>query len=716
MADISASEPGTIVPADPDPIVPPPRRRDIGSHTLAIGISLVATIVGLLFLAWAILFVTKGRFLKHTFERVAGRYMQREVKVAGDFNFYFDPVATRFRAEGLTISNPVWASKPYFWQSKLIDARVATLTLIFGDKKVINWIGLEDASANLEWDAKHQHNSWTFDPNAPPLHFELPLIQRAEVAGTKVHYSDPQMQIVADVAFQTIKGENNRVATAIRFTGGGTMRGERFALQGSQTSPNELLASGRNQFELHAQAANSRLDVSGTLPGATVIEGADLSVGVRGRNLRELFDLAGIAVPDTRAYRLASHMTKVGSEYRFTRMTGTYGNSDIGGGLTVRIPSAADANARMFLSADLVSRHVDMIDIGPFIGYNPNALATKGATAAATTQHKGDGIPRILPDAPLRVEALKLFDAKVNYRVADIRQPFVPISNILLGLDLDHSLLKLSPLNFDMAGGHVDSDISIDARVPAVVTDYDIRMSPTPMGKLFKSFGVEEAGTTGTIKARIQMKGTGDTVRSSLATSNGRIAVILPKGTFWTQYIQLSEFDVGTFLTKLFEKKLKKPVEINCGLIGFTVRDGVAAADPILIDTDKNVMTAKGGFSFRDESMSLAFRADGKKFSLFSGQSPVGIGGHFAAPKIQIVTPQLLARGGAGLGLAVVASPLAAVLAFVDPGDAKGAACGPVLAGANAAAQRTTKGAPRQDVGTGKSRNVKAEQKKSLGI
>jgi uncharacterized protein involved in outer membrane biogenesis len=146
------------------------------------------------------------------------------------------------------------------------------------------------------------------------------------------------------------------------------------------------------------------------------------------------------------------------------------------------------------------------------------------------------------------------------------------------------------------------------------------------------------------------------------------------------------------------------------------VRDGIAAADPILIDTDKNVMTAKGGFSFKDESMSLAFRADSKKFSLFSGQSPVGIRGHFAQPAIQIITPQLLTRAGAAVALGVVATPLASVLAFVDPGDAKSAACGPVLAGANTAAQRTVKGDPRKDIGHGKSADVKEQKdKKFLG-
>ena len=190
--------------------------------------------------------------------------------------------------------------------------------------------------------------------------------------------------------------------------------------------------------------------------------------------------------------------------------------------------------------------------------------------------------------------------------------------------------------------------------------------------------------------------------------------------------MQLAELDIGTFVQKMFEDKLKKPVEVNCGLIGFTVRNGVAAADPILIDTSKNVIVGRGGFSFRSEGIDLAFRADGKKFSLFSGQSPVGLGGVFAEPKLDVISDQLLGRAGAGLGLAIVATPLAGVLAFVDVGDAKSAACGPVLSGATAAAQRTTKGKPRDDVGHGttattedgkrSSGEKKDQRKKFLGI
>jgi len=655
-------------------------------------------LISLIFLAWLILFITKGSFLKPSFERIASRTTQREVKVADGFQLYLNPFNIHFRAEGLTVSNPAWATKPNFFESRLIDSNIAIIPFLFSEKNRINRLLLDQGNVDLEWDATGKRNSWTFgDPNVKGKPLELPLIRRAAITGTTLRYRDPRMQLVTDIKFDTIRAANTQVATEdIRFDGTGSLRGKPFTLNGQLLSPNETVSGGHNRFALNAVSASDHMQVSGTLPGATVLEGADLSVKVRGANLARLFDFLGVAVPDTRSYHFTSHLTKEGRAWHFRRLNGAFGDSDLAGNMVISQP-----NNRLKIDADLKSRSVDIIDVGPFIGYNPQKLEAQGAHGTVT---QVAGTPRILPDAPLRIDALDNFDAHVVYAVRDIRAPHLPVSNLGLTLDLDHRLLKLSPLTFEMSQGHVASDIIINARQQPVLTDYDIRLAPTPMGKLLAGWGVSESGTTGVIKARVQLRGRGNTVHDSLAASDGRIAIILPKGTMWTRNIQLSELDVGTFITKMFAKKLEKPVEINCGLIAFTVRGGTAAADPILIDTTKNVITGRGNFSFKDESLDLALRADAKTISLFSAQSPVGIGGHFASPGLQIITPQLLARAGAGAGLAVAATPFAAILAFIDPGDAKAAACGPVLSGADAIAQRTTKGKPRKDVGNGSPR------------
>ena len=328
---------------------------------------------------------------------------------------------------------------------------------------------------------------------------------------------------------------------------------------------------------------------------------------------------------------------------------------------------------------------------------------------------------RIMPDAQFPIKTMQLFDADLKWTIRQVRSKNLPISNIDLTLDLERGRLALSPITFAMARGNVAADWIINTNPRPSAVSYDIRLAPTPMGRLLAGYGVAEAGTTGTIKGRLQLKGRGDTIHDSLSTAGGRIAFIMPNGTLWTRNVQLAEIDIGTFVQKMFEDKLKKPVELNCGLVAFTVRNGLAAADPILMDTSKNVILGRGGFSFRTEAVDLAVRADSKKFSLFSGQSPVGIGGYFAAPKLDVISPELVGRAGAGLGLALLATPPAAVLAFVDVGDAKSTACGPVLAGATASQQRTTKGDKRDDVGRGttsKAEDGKPEgkRKKFLGI
>ena len=657
---------------------------------LAASLSVFATLLGLLVLAWAILFVTKGRFLKHPFERIVSSQTSRQVKVTGDFQLYLNAWNVKFLAEGVTITNPGWLSGNFF-EAKKIDSTISTWSLITGNRR-INWLALDEANLDLQWDAKHQRNSWTLgDPNKKGEPLDLPVIRAARAAGTDIRYRDPAMALTAIIGLSPVEARDTQFATAIRFDGKGSARGTPFTVTGALLTPNATAGGGRNSLELHIRGASTLADITGTLPGATEIEGADLHVDVRGRNLADLFSILGVAVPDTRSYRMKSALTKQGREWRFTGVKGRFGESDLAGKFTI-----INREPRLMINAVLETSILDIVDAGPFIGYNPDRLAAQGAITTV------NGAPRILPDAPLRAEALKNFDAKVDWHVRAVRAPGLPsISDITLGLTLDRSLITMSPLNFALSRGRISSDIVINARDPRVVTDYDIRLSPTPMGTLLRGFGVLEAGTSGTIKARAQLKGVGDTVHDSLSTANGRIAFVIPKGSLWTRNVQLSELDIGVFIQTMFEKKLKEPVQIKCGLIAVTVRNGIGAADPILIDTAGNVVAGRGGFSFKNESLDLAIEADSKKFSLFSGQSPVGVYGWFATPKIDPISSELVARAGIGLGLGVVASPLAAIITFVDVGDAKAADCGPVLAGASARRQRDTKGRPREDVGKG---------------
>lgn len=704
--------PAHIVPDSEAAIAPAEARRARRRRRIR---NIVIAILAIPLVVWAVLYITKGRFLKHPFERIVGGLTDRTVRVGGDFQLYFAPLRIKFYAEHLSISNPGWATRPHLFTAERIDARIAPLSLLFGRRRLYS-LDLDRGAVDLEWSADRR-NTWTFSAGkGSGKKLEFPRIDVANVRGTQVRYLDPRMRLLADLRVADIRSTDARIGRAVGVAGTGRIRDTPFRVAARLLSPDATANRGENRLVLRAWAANNVVDVAGRLPSLAEIEGVPLRTEARGRDLSELLAIIGVAIPRTRDYRLRAGLVMDDDVYRFTGIAGTFGDSDIAGRLTIT------NGERLHLASTLATRRLDIVDAAPFIGYNPDIVAARGATAAAAAT--GAGANRLLPDARFPVESMQRFDADLKWTIGAVRSRNVPLSDIAMNLDLDRGRLALAPLTFTMARGDVSSELVFDTRRRPSAVSYDVRLAPTAMGRLLAGWGVAESGTTGTIGGRIRLAGRGDTIHESLATADGRIAFVMPQGMMWTRNAQLSEIDVGTFVQKMFEDRLKEPVAINCGLIAFTVRRGLAAADPILIDTRKNVVVGRGGFSFRTEAVDIAVRADSKRFSLFSGQSPVTLGGSFADPSLAVISPELLARAGAGLGLAVVASPLAGILAFIDVGDAKAAACGPVLAGATARGQRTRGGAPRDDVGrgtmardeAGRERASEEKKRKFLGI
>lgn len=615
-------------------------------------------------------YVTKGAFWKSTFESIASKRAGRPVRVAGAFELYLDP-NIRFRADGLTVANPDWATSDQFFTARTIALNASLWQALFGTLTVGD-LTLDGARLALQRRADNT-NTWTFGGGE----LDIPDIIRAAITDSRITLLDAPTRTTLDLTVGDIAGTATGTAQQINgpltFSGKGTTRGSPFTLDGRLTTPNEAATGGRLGLDLAASIARTRITLKGTLPGATRIDGAPLALTVAGRNLQDPGRLFGIILPASRPYRLAATFTKSGRVFRFANLAGRIGDSDLAGTLTTTLPETPQARVRV--DGTLTSKTLDIKDVGPLIGYDPARLE---AGQGVVTQVAGR--PRLLPDSPLATEALGKFDARIDYRARTVRTGKIPFDRLRMNLTLDDRRLTLSPFAFDIAGGRLRAKIDINAGTPQVKTIYDIRLTEIPLGKVLTGFNVEDAGTTASIRGRLQLTGTGDTVHKSLATANGRIALVVPTGQLWVRNIELAELDLQNFLTALIGKSLKDKRQINCGVVAFTVTNGRATADPILIDTDKAVFRGRGGFSFDDESLAMSLEGDSKQFSLFSGQSPIAINGYFADPGINPISAELLARGGAALTLGLVATPLAAIAAFIDFGDAKDTNCTPILA------------------------------------
>jgi hypothetical protein len=119
---------------------------------------------------------------------------------------------------------------------------------------------------------------------------------------------------------------------------------------------------------------------------------------------------------------------------------------------------------------------------------------------------------------------------------------------------------------------------------------------------------------------------------------------------------------------------------IRCGVANFKAEGGVFAAQDIVIDTEKVLITGKGEIDLGSEDLDLTLNGQPKKFRFFRIKSPIEVGGTLSKPKVGLKPGNTPGQAALATALGVLATPLASVLAFIDPGLAKDADCGALLA------------------------------------
>ena len=291
----------------------------------------------------------------------------RTVTVGGDFQLYFAPFRIKFYAERFTLSNPDWASRPNLFRADKLDTRIAPLSLIFG-KRRLHWLDLVNGAADLEWNAAHTANTWTFSDKKGGEPLAFPRIDVATVTGTTVRYLDPRLRVLANLKVDDIRSVDATIGRAVGLKGTGRLRETPFTVTAQLLSPDATANRGENKLVARMRAAGNVIDIAGTLPSIADIENVPLAVTARGANLSTLLGVIDVALPNTRTYRLRGQVVKTGDQYRFTRLTGVAGKTDLAGRLTIT------NGARIHLDSVLVTKSLDIVDAAPFIGYNPDIV------------------------------------------------------------------------------------------------------------------------------------------------------------------------------------------------------------------------------------------------------------------------------------------------------------------------------------------------------
>ncbi|MGA9658707.1 MAG: AsmA family protein [Asticcacaulis sp.] len=514
------------------------------------------------------------------------------------------------------------------------------------------------------------HANWDFNNGADkgkPL--KLPLIKNFIINDGKLSMTSVQRRLT----FTGTINAHERAGTggeAFRMTGEGKLNNKPFDLEASGGPLLNVRTNVPYPFKMKVSAGATRITADGRVLHPFNLGQVEAALTLNGNNLADLYYLTGLTLPNTPAYRLSAQVGRDDRVYKIDKINGKVGGSDLSGALKVDTRN----KGRPYLTGDLSSRLLDFKDLGALFGASaanapekPKLAVDPDATAA---------VRRLLPDATLDIERVRGMDAKVHYRALAVQTlSNLPLRKVSLGVNLDHGLLTLDPIEFDFPHGQVTGTARMDARASVQHNAIDMRLA----GLHVQDFLPEVGGSVpleGVLNARLRATGTGNSVHKAAASADGELSLVMPNGTIRQSLAELMGIDATKGLFLLLTKN-NHQTQVRCAIAGFNIQNGVMRARNVVFDTDVVRLNGSGSINLNDEGMKLVFKGKPKKFRLIRINAPIVIGGHLSAPKFGIQPAGAIVQGG-------LAAAFGTILPFVNFDYAKDANCSGLIAEAQA--------------------------------
>jgi len=594
----------------------------------------------------------------------------RTFAINGDLNVRLARTP-RITVDGLVLGNAAWAKEPRMAEIARVDFTIDPLALWRG-RIVLPELRVSEARVLLEKNVDGTAN-WVFDDTKDESR-DPPEIGALVLDRASVTYRDPAIKTDFATDISTV-GAGEKDAGMLKVTGRGRVKNLQGTIDGVVGSV-LTLSSAEQPYPIRMRAVvgATRAQVNGTLLDPLHLKGEELNFVLEGADLAQLFPIVGVPLPPTPPYKLSGHLNHKGDLWTFRKFAGRVGNSDLAGDFAVD-----RAQKPQLITADLVSRNLDLKDLGGFVG-------TDRGTAKASP--KPPPADRVLPQEPFSLEKLRVANANVKFRGERVITEKLPLEKITATLKLNDGVLTLEPLNFGVAGGNLVSQIRMDARQPVIMTRADVAVKQLRLEKLFPDLKLSQA-SAGVITGRVKLDTAGNSVAKMMAEADGDAAVMMDGGSVSELLVRLINLDVANAIPRLLTGDRQLPV--RCMVTHLKGVDGDFKVQTLVLDTGKAVVTGTGGVDFVNEGLDLKLVSKSKGFSLAALRGPINVKGTFKDPKVGPALPQAIGRGAAAVALGWATGGIGALIPLIDLGGAKDTDCAALIqeaGGAGAVPQR----------------------------
>ncbi len=600
----------------------------------------------------------------------------RELVISGPLKLEID-LTPSLAVTNVTFANAPWGARKDMIVLKRMALEVRLMPLLKGEVQVARLV-LSGLDMSLEVDERGRTN-WDILPpggvaaSSDALQKPLPLFNKVNIRNARLAYRDARDGTSFEMAVASFalegKDAENPIDVLLK-----ARHGERQIVASGRLGSLKNLGEAGNRYPVNVAVEMAGLKVS--LDGHVVEPRSpkefDFKATLKGDNLAAVAALflqaesmkarVFTAGPLEASFRIKGKERVYGIE----DMTASVGQNDLAGmarvSLAGRVPE---------ISAALHSQRVDLKEL---------------IAPAQRPSDRSDGDGRMFPDDPLSLDALRMANAEIGYKINALALPGgIAVRDVDAKGALKEGRLAL-PVQLTVAGGRVKGEATLDGSrgIPALA----LRLSSDNVdwGRLLADAGVTEAVRDSKAETEVDLKGAGNSIRALMASLEGDAKVTFGPGRIGNKYLDLAGADVFSEIVSALNPFVKSDefTSLGCAVARFKMANGVAEArDGIALETGKMTVAGGGRIDLRSEALDFAFKPQAREgFGLGLGDivGLVRVEGTLGNPSYSL-DPLAVAMGAVGavtsgaVGLVTGGLSLFARSLFESGGTAENSPC-----------------------------------------
>jgi hypothetical protein len=573
-------------------------RRPLVKSTEIVLLLVVVSVAGVL-LAW------NAGLLRPSFLRFVSWQAGRPVEVRGALRVHLLARSPRIEAEQVIIGNPPWTEPGTM-------AEIAKLTVTFAPllshQSGLRLLKVDTAQLYFMRDREGRANWQRVDP-ATSSGGPLPMITELELTHTHLMLTDERLHLTYDGDLSVVGPDS---ALPLWMEGSGTLNQHAVTFQLKGDALPSATADKPYAFEFNEHSSNADFTAHGSLPRAFDLSLVDAKFEANGADLRDLYYLVGVSLPNTGTFHLQGRMVRRGSETLFEDLKVGSGQSDVQGRVALDTQKG-----RTLVHADLSSALLRLADIG--------------LRAAGRDPHP-DAPPKLFSDVQLITPVTRGVDATGKYTARRLLLSRVEVSDLSAPFTIERGLIKAPEVTGRFMGGHFVLHLDADANQRPAYTRIEMTLKDLHLAQM--PHKAEPPPYEGSLLLEIHAHGRGDSLHALAAAADGNLSAKVMQGTLRASLAELTGVDLrGLGLTLTGSGR---EVPVPCAVVDFEIHAGVMVASRLFIDSEPVFISGDGRILLDPETLDLKLHGEPKGLRILRLKAPVLVQGTLLQPRFSV--------------------------------------------------------------------------------